>query len=55
MTRRRRLVVILLFALAALAIAAFGYWIAATVAAARGAKAAYDLELKQADGELALG
>ncbi len=55
MSRRRRLLVILLFALAGLAIAAVGYWLAGAVAAARGARASYELELKRADGELALG
>ena len=55
MPRRRRLVVILLFALAGLAVAAVGYWLAGAVAASRGARASYQLELKQADGELALG
>ena len=55
MTRRRRLAVILLFALAGLAVAAGGYWLAGAAAAVRGARASYDRELKQADAQLALG
>lgn len=52
---RRRPVVILLFVLAGLIVAAAGYWLAGAVAGSRGAKAAYDMQLRRADEELSLG